>query len=79
LTAAANEFADAHAMDFTSVLRLLKLLGGNPGEIYVIGCEPLQLDEEMGLSKPVADAVDEALKLINEKLPDWQQNRAAHA
>jgi hydrogenase maturation protease len=75
----ANEFADAHAMDFTSVLRLLKLLGGNPGEIYVIGCEPLQLDEEMGLSKPVADAVDEALKLINDKLADWQQNRSSHA
>jgi hydrogenase maturation protease len=75
----ANEFADAHAMDFTSVLRLLKLLGGNPGEIYVIGCEPLQLDEEMGLSKPVADAVDEALKLINDKLAVWQQNRSSHA
>lgn len=74
-----NEFADAHAMDFTSVLRLLKLLGGNPGEIYVIGCEPLQLAEEMGLSKPVADAVDEALKLIHDKLADWQQNRSNHA
>jgi hydrogenase maturation protease len=75
----ATEFADAHAMDFTSVLRLLKSLGGSPGEIYVVGCEPLQLDEAMGLSKPVADAVDEALKLIHDKLADWQQNRAAHA
>lgn len=75
----ADEFADAHAIDFRSVFRLLKLLGGDPGEIYIVGCEPLQLDEGMGLSKPVADAVDQALKLIHDKLADWQVNRAAHA
>lgn len=70
---------DAHAMDFRSVLRLVKSLGGKVGHIYVVGCEPLQLEDQVGLSQPVADAVDEALRLIREKLADWEQNRAEHA
>jgi hydrogenase maturation protease len=70
----ASELPDAHAMDFRSVLRLLRSLGGNPGDLYVVGCEPLQLEDEIGLSKPVADAVDEALRLIHERLADWEQS-----
>jgi hydrogenase maturation protease len=70
---------DAHAMDFRSVLRLVKSLGGKVEHIYVVGCEPLQLEDAIGLSQPVADAVDEALRLIREKLADWEQNRAEHA
>jgi hydrogenase maturation protease len=69
-----SELVDAHAMDFRSVLRLVKSLGGKPGDIYVVGCEPLQLEDEIGLSKPVADAVNEALRLIHEKLADWEQS-----
>jgi hydrogenase maturation protease len=74
-----SELPDGHAMDFRSVLRLMKSLGGNPRNIYVVGCEPLQLTDEIGLSKPVADAVDEALRLIHERLAEWEQNRANHA
>jgi hydrogenase maturation protease len=74
-----SELPDAHAMDFRSVLRLVKSLGGQPGNIYVVGCEPLQLEDEVGLSQPVADAVDEALRLIHERLADWEQSRADHA
>jgi hydrogenase maturation protease len=66
-------------MDFRSVLRLVKSLGGKVGHIYVVGCEPLQLEDQVGLSQPVADAVHEALRLIREKLADWEQNRAEHA
>jgi len=68
-----SELVDAHAMDFRSVLRLVKLLGGTPGDIYVVGCEPFQLEDEIGLSKPVADAVGEALRLIRERLANWEQ------
>lgn len=63
-----NEVPDAHGMDFRSVLQLMKSLGAKPGRIYVVGCEPLQLEDEIGLSKIVADAVDEALRLIHEVL-----------
>lgn len=70
-----SELLDAHAMDFRSVLRLVKSLGGNPGDIYIVGCEPLQLEGgAIGLSKPVADAVDEALRMIHERLTDWEQS-----
>lgn len=74
-----NEFPDAHGMDFRSVLRLVKSLGGQPGRLYVVGCEPLQLADEIGLSKPVADAVDEALRLIHEVVAGLRQDRENHA
>ena len=66
-------------MDFTSVLRLLKTLGGNLETIYVVGCEPLQLGEQIGLSKPVSEAVEEALRLIHEKIAHWEQGLSNHA
>jgi hydrogenase maturation protease len=75
--AEANELPDAHGIDFRSVLRLVKWVGGKPGRIYVVSCEPLQLEDEIGLSKPVADAVDEALRLIRAVLAG--QMRANHA
>ncbi len=72
----ASTLCDAHALDYRSVFRLLKSLGGKPGVIYLVGCEPLQLDDVIGLSKPVADAVDEALNLIHETVGGWQHSHA---
>ncbi|MCW3818540.1 hydrogenase maturation protease [Micromonospora sp. DR5-3] len=56
--------ADAHGMDPESVLRLLRGLGGSVGRVLVVGCRPAVLDECMGLSDPVAAAVDEAVKTV---------------
>ena len=56
--------ADAHGMDPASVFRMLASLGGTPGRVLIVGCEPASTEEEMGLSEPVAAAVDEAEKLI---------------
>jgi hydrogenase maturation protease len=75
----ASTLADAHSMDFRSVLRLVHSLGGTPGQIYVVGCEPLQLEDEIGLSKIVSDAVDEALTLIHETVTRWEKSRAGYA
>ena len=59
---------DAHGMNPMSVLRMVKSMGGAPGRILIVGCEPADLgsDEEgkLGLSEPVAAAVDEAVALI---------------
>jgi hydrogenase maturation protease len=74
-----GDFPDGHAMDFRSVLRLVGLLGSKPCDIYVVGCEPLQFEDQIGLSKPVAAAVNEALRLIHERLAEWEQIRADHA
>lgn len=58
---------DAHAMDPLSVLSLARSLGGEIGHIFIVGCEPLSLGPEegrMGLSEPVAAAVDEAAMVV---------------
>ena len=58
--------ADAHGMDPQTVFALLRTLGGKPGRVLIVGCEPASAAEEIGLSEPVAAAVEEAVKLILE-------------
>ena len=48
------EAADAHAMSPDAVFGLLRRLGGTPGRVLVVGCEPARAEEEMGLSDEVA-------------------------
>jgi|SRR5579863_144461 len=59
---------ETHGMDPMNVLRMVKSMGGTPDRILIVGCEPADLgsDEEgkLGLSAPVAAAVDEAVVLI---------------
>lgn len=57
---------DAHGMNPEAVLALLKTLGGRLGRVIIVGCEPASLEEGIGLSAPVAAAVDEAVTLIEE-------------
>ena len=61
-------FVEPHAMNPLSVLRMAASMGGQLKRILVVGCVPATLGPEegqMGLSKPVAAAVDEAVKLID--------------
>jgi len=59
---------ETHAMNPINVLRTVKAMGGAPGRILIVGCEPAEIgsDEEgkLGLSEPVEAAVDEAVALI---------------
>ncbi|MEW1612587.1 MULTISPECIES: hydrogenase maturation protease [unclassified Streptomyces] len=60
---------DTHAMDPATVLGLLHDLhagaGGTlPGEVYVVGCEPRDTGEGIGLSPPVGRAVDAAVGVV---------------
>jgi hydrogenase maturation protease len=57
---------DAHGMDPASVLALLRSLGGRIDRLLVVGCEPADVDEGMGLSEPVAGAVDQAVTLVRQ-------------
>ncbi len=63
-----NTRLEAHAMNPMSVLRAVKSMGGAPGRILIVGCEPAEVgsDEEgkLGLSEPVRAAVDEAVHMI---------------
>ncbi len=65
---AASGQADAHGMDPQTVFALLKTLGGRPGRVLIVGCEPASTEEEMGLSEPVSAAVEEAVRMIFEIL-----------
>ena len=58
---------EAHAMNPMNVLRTVQAMGGAPGRILLVGCEPADLGPEegqLGLSEPVEAAVDEAVVLI---------------
>ena len=59
---------DAHSMNPVAVLQLVQALGGTPGQIIVVGCEPACVDPDeegkFALSQPVAAAVDEAVSMV---------------
>jgi hydrogenase maturation protease len=54
---------DAHSMSPHVVLAALASLGGRIERVLVVGCQPADVSERMGLSEPVAAAVDEAARL----------------
>ena len=61
--------ADGHGMDPVAVLKMVKQFGGRPPRLYVVGCEPGSLggeQGEMGLSPPVAAAMEGAVELVED-------------
>ncbi|MDX2600614.1 hydrogenase maturation protease [Streptomyces caniscabiei] len=72
---------DGHRMTPDTVLALLRTLcagtgGAPPHRVLVVGCEPASVDERIGLSPPVAAAVPEAVRLIEELLRDGEPSVA---
>lgn len=58
--------ADAHGMDLPTVFAAVRTLGGEVPRVRIVGCEPWDLDPRMGLSEPVAAAIDGAVELVRE-------------
>lgn len=60
-----------HEMDPVQVLRAVRMMGGHCEDVVVVGCEPADFgcnegeEGRMGLSEPVAAAVDQAIVLID--------------
>jgi hydrogenase maturation protease len=63
-------FMDAHTMSPLTVLTTLANLGGSVDRILVVGCQPATIEEGMGLSEPVAAAVDRAVEMVSELLTE---------
>jgi hydrogenase maturation protease len=61
---------DAHGMEPTSVFSLLESLGEAPERTLVVACEPLDTGEGIGMTAPVAAAVDAAVALVRDLLAD---------
>lgn len=58
---------DAHGMDPAAVLASLGALGGRlPPRTLVVGAQPADVTEGIGLSPPLRDAVDAAVALVRE-------------
>jgi hydrogenase maturation protease len=57
---------DAHDMEPGAVLALVEALGGTLGRVLVVGCEPAEVTQRIGLSEPVAGAVDKAAEVVRE-------------
>jgi hydrogenase maturation protease len=60
-----GDMIDPHAMDPGSVLRFVRYVGGWPGRVVVVGCEPEIVEEPgYGLTPRVAAAVEPAIGLV---------------
>jgi hydrogenase maturation protease len=74
---------EGHGMDPAQVLRNVRAMGGSPGRVLVVGCEPESFGEpetgRMGLSASVAAAVDGALGMIESEVQRILEEHAAHA
>jgi len=57
---------DAHGMDPEMVLGILADLGGRRPRVLIVGCEPAEVHEHMGLSAQVTLAVEEAARMVRE-------------
>ena len=68
---------DAHSMDPQVVFATLKSLGGSPRRVLIVGCEPLVIDDGIGLSEPVGRAVEEAVRLVHSIVTDLTGDRAS--
>lgn len=69
-----------HEMDPAKVLRTVAAMGGRCRRIVLVGCEPAMFDDEydgaMGLSAPVAAAVDSAVEVIEELVGDLMKSES---
>lgn len=72
-----GETIDPHAMDPRTMLRFVKAVGGWPGKVVVIACEPAAV-EAMGmeLSDEVAAAVERAVDLVHGQIDALRTERA---
>ena len=61
---------DAHRMDPHAVLSMVAELGGEVGRVVIVGCQPADIGEGIGLSSDVAAAVDPAVRLVEDLLAE---------
>ncbi len=57
---------DGHSMDPEKVFASLRAMGGTPPYTVVVGCEAGSVEEGMGLTEPVANAIPRAVRAVEE-------------
>jgi hydrogenase maturation protease len=72
-----GENIDPHDMNPHTVLRFVNAIGGWPGKVLVIACEPGEVDAPgYGLTPPVEQAVTTAIALVLETIAELQTDEA---
>jgi hydrogenase maturation protease len=61
---------NAHGMTPDAVLDLVGVVGGKMGRILLVGCEPADVSPGMELSRPVAAAIEPAVRLVRELIEE---------
>jgi len=73
-----GEVVNAHSMNPVRVLHMVQSMGGQPGRLYLVGCEPAVLETEngyIGLSEIVQIAVPPAIQMIRSLIVKIQQEK----
>jgi hydrogenase maturation protease len=64
---------DAHTMNPDVVLGTLARLGGSLDRVFIVGCQPADLQDGMGLTPAVAGVVDDAVEMCCELVSEIVQ------
>ena len=73
-----GETVNPHGMDPQTVLRFVKTVGGWPGRVVIVACEPTSVEEHgLGMSPAVEAAVEPCVKLVTETIEELRAE--AHA
>jgi hydrogenase maturation protease len=68
-----GQMLDPHGMDPQTVLRFVKYVGGWPGRVFVVACEPEVVEDVgFGLSEPVRGALARAADVVLETVAELQ-------
>lgn len=69
-----GQLLDPHGMDPQTVLRFVKYVGGWPGHVVVVACEPEVVEDVgFGLSDPVRAAVQRAVEVVLETVQELRR------
>jgi hydrogenase maturation protease len=72
-----GQMLDPHGMDPLNVLRFVKYVGGWPGRVVIIACEPSDVtDVGLGLSERVAATLQTAADVVLQTAAELQVARA---
>jgi hydrogenase maturation protease len=68
-----GQMLDPHGMDPQTVLRFVKYVGGWPGRVFVVACEPEVVEDfGLGLSDSVGAALARAADVVLETVAELQ-------
>jgi hydrogenase maturation protease len=70
-----GQMLDPHGMDPQTVLRFVKYVGGWPGRVFVVACEPEVVEDVgFGLSESVSGALARAADVVLETVAELQSD-----